>query len=169
MSAHGGIIQFNKSPVDKRSIETLSLACAKYAPDSQDTWDDASLAAFYRSFYATKESRREHQPHVSTEGTVILLDGRLDNRDELVRLLGTCTSDCRTDASIVATAYETWGTECLAKLLGDWALVVWDPRARTLHLAVDYMGIRHLYYSVTKERLVWCTHLEPLVLYLKPP
>jgi asparagine synthase (glutamine-hydrolysing) len=59
------------------------------------------------------------------------------------------------------TAYEKWGAEGFARLVGDWSVAVWD--APTLVLASDYMGVRGLYYHVDQERLVWSTTLGALV------
>jgi len=51
--------------------------------------------------------------------------------------------------SIVASAYEQWGKECLSKLIGDWALSVWTPGDQSLILAKDPIGTRPLYYART--------------------
>ena len=42
---------------------------------------------------------------------------------------------------------------------------IWDPRDRSLFLAKDFIGTRHLYYSVEKDHVTWCTILDPLVLF----
>jgi asparagine synthase (glutamine-hydrolysing) len=70
-----------------------------------------------------------------------------------------------TDVSIVAAAYEEWGTDCFAKLIGDWALSIGDVKSRSLILAKDPIGPRHLYYSIEKDQVTWSTILDPLVLF----
>ena len=49
-----------------------------------------------------------------------------------------------------AASYEKWGANCFAKLIGDWALSIWNPSDRSLILAKDPIGTRHLYYSIDK-------------------
>jgi asparagine synthase (glutamine-hydrolysing) len=94
---------------------------------------------------------------------VITWDGRLDNRGELIdQMPSELVREC-SDLEIVAAAYEHWGTSALAKLIGDWALSVWNPTDRTLILAKDFIGARRLYYSVEKDQVVWCTLLDPLL------
>jgi asparagine synthase (glutamine-hydrolysing) len=88
---------------------------------------------------------------------VITWDGRLDNRDELMPQL-------HTDLAIVAAAFERWRTDSFAKLIGDWALAIWNQGDRSLVLARDYVGIRHLFYYPKQESVVWCTNLAVLVL-----
>jgi asparagine synthase (glutamine-hydrolysing) len=92
-------------------------------------------------------------------------DGRLDNRKELIYLLGGALSSDSTDLSIVAAAYEQLGIDSFSRLIGDWAISIWDSRTRSLILAKDFVGTRHLYYSVENDRVTWCTILDPLVLF----
>ncbi len=70
-----------------------------------------------------------------------------------------------TDVEIVAAAYEKWGDKCLGKLIGDWALSIWNPRAHSVLLAKDPIGTKHLYYSFDHNHLTWSTILDPLVLF----
>jgi len=69
-----------------------------------------------------------------------------------------------TDVAIVGAAYEQWGASCFAKLIGDWALSILDRTSRSLILAKDPIGTRHLYYAFDNEQVTWSTILDPLVL-----
>ena len=51
-----------------------------------------------------------------------------------------------TDPGVVLAAYLLWGTQCVQRLVGDFALVVWDQRSRQLWCARDYIGIRPFFY-----------------------
>ena len=166
MSVHGGILEFDGKTPDEDLLTKLRAACARYAPDEAITYMQPAAAVFYRPFHTTKESRMERQPFVSPHGHVLVWDGRLDNRDELLSLFSEDVSTEGTDVGIFAAAYDRWNAGCFRKVLGDWAVAVWDPRTRTLDLAVDYMGIRHVYYALQNGHLLWCTHLEPIVVSL---
>jgi asparagine synthase (glutamine-hydrolysing) len=89
----------------------------------------------------------------------------LDNRAELISELHDSLTINSTDVEIVAAAFERWGASCFAKPLGDWALSLWNPRNRSLILARDTIGTRHLYYSIDKHQVIWSTILDPLVLF----
>ena len=121
--------------------------------------------ASFSAFHTTQESRREVQPYVCESGAIITWDGRLDNREQLISLVGREHSSLPTDLEIVAAAFERWGTDSFAKLVGDWALSAWDPMDQSVLLAKDFSGIRHLYYAVEKDHVTWCTILAPLVLF----
>src|SRR5262249_26217189 len=112
-----------------------------------------------------KESHRETQPHVTASGAILTWDGRLDNREELIRKAGGVVTAASTDVAIVAAAYDQWGNDCLASLIGDWALSIWSSRTRSLILAKDPIGTRPLYYSVDSQQVTWSTILDPLILF----
>src|SRR5260370_1857048 len=169
MSAHGGINQFDSEPADDQLLAQLNLACAQWVPDPPNVIVIPPIGSFYRPFCTTKESRAEDQPYSTPGGKMILWNGRLDNRDELSSILYGSRSFDQSDVAIVAAAYDRWGRDCLTRLIGDWAIAVWDSHSKTLDLAVDYIGVRQLYYCVTNVRLIWCTHLEPIVLAMKKP
>jgi asparagine synthase (glutamine-hydrolysing) len=134
-----------------------------YGPDGNSSYSGQGVSIIYSALRTTRESDREIQPLVTASGAVVTWDGRLDNREELLRLLQLPDlRDCA-DVSIVGAAYERWGTACFAKLIGDWALSIWNPNDQTLILAKDPIGVRHLYFSLDRGQVIWSTVLEPLV------
>ena len=72
-------------------------------------------------------------------------------------------SQSLSDLEIVAQAFEKWDTECFARLVGEWAAVIWRPRDRELILARDYIGVRQLFYRLQPQRITWCSLLAPLL------
>jgi asparagine synthase (glutamine-hydrolysing) len=87
----------------------------------------------------------------------------LDNRADLVRELRDPLTAQSTDLAIVAAAYEKCGTNCFGKLIGDWALSIWNPFEHSLLLAKDPIGTHHLYYSFDRSQITWSTVLDPLI------
>jgi asparagine synthase (glutamine-hydrolysing) len=165
MSVQFGRWNTDGKPIDQTYLAKIKPVMTPYGPDGEGTYVISNLSILYRAFHTTKESRCETQPHISESGLVITWDGRLDNRDELIPRLRDVPTTSATDASIVAAAYEEWGTDCLSKIVGDWALSIWDGKARSLTLAKDPLGTRHLYYSMEEDKVTWSTVLDPLVLF----
>ncbi|MCI0724143.1 MAG: asparagine synthase-related protein [Acidobacteria bacterium] len=164
MSAQAGVWNFDEAPASREILANISQTISQYGPDGERTYFSGSMGMLYRPFHTTKESRLEHQPHVSSRGNMIMWDGRLDDREELVQQLSGDLGPEQTDVAIVLAAFERWGTDCFRKLVGDWATSVWDPAQRVLILARDYIGVRQLYYYPTHRRVIWCSYLAPLVL-----
>ena len=161
MSFQAGIWNYDGKPVDKDFLLNLSSGAAPYAPGRGGEYWSQCIGLVARQFHTTMESRLEDQPYVSASGKILTWDGRLDNRDELMQLTGG-QDRVVSDLELVAAAFDCWGKECFAKLLGDWAVTVWDPATKTLTLARDYMGIRHLFYYPKRSSLLWASHLESL-------
>src|SRR5258708_675757 len=165
MSVQFGRWNFDGKPVDRDYLEKAKASIAPYGPDDAGSYSQSICSILSHAFHTTNESPREGQPHVTASGAILTWDGRLDNRADLVRQLRGMLTIGATDVEIVAAAYEYWGSDCFAMLIGDWALSLWDPRTRSLTLAKDSIGTRHLYYSFDNNQVTWCTILDPLVLF----
>jgi asparagine synthase (glutamine-hydrolysing) len=165
MSVQFGKCNFDGKPIDPRELDQVRPILAPYGPDAEGRLCKDNFGVLYRAFHTTKESRNEVQPYVSASGAVITWDGRLDNREELIRQLGNDLSAASTDLAIVAKVYEHWRDNFFPRLIGDWALSLWDPQTQHLLLAKDFVNTRHIYYSVTPNQVTWSTVLSPLVLF----
>jgi len=163
MSTLGGIYNFDGAPVDERLLIALGKGLASRGPDSGSEFRRGSLGMVHHAFHTTKESRRERQPLISSDGYVLCWDGRLDNRDELIPLLRDERCGDYTDAAIVMAAYRRWGNDFLLRIIGDFALSLWDANLRTLLLARDLAGPRPLFYQANQERIIWSSELSPLL------
>jgi asparagine synthase (glutamine-hydrolysing) len=165
VSIQFGRWNLNGEPVDRNYLEKVKHAITTHGPDDSGSYSNGSVTILYSAFHTTKESRCESQPHVTPSGAILTWDGRLDNRAELISRLRKVLTISSTDVQIAAAAFEEWGSDCLAKLIGDWALSIWDPRDRCLFFAKDPIGTRHLYYSFDNSQVSWSTILDPLVLF----
>jgi asparagine synthase (glutamine-hydrolysing) len=163
-------VQFGRWNLDGQEIgpdyvERVKAVLTAYGLDGHGCYSRDTIKILYNAHHTTKESRLETQPHISPSGVVITWDGRLDNRTELIReAQGDLTSES-TDVEIVAAAYEYSATKCFGRLVGDWAMAIWEPNSRRLILAKDHIGSRHLYYAVANGEITWSTILDPLVLF----
>lgn len=166
MSVQFGRWNFDGKPVDPDYLEKVNGVLKPYGPDGANSYSKENINVVYHAFHTTRESRRESQPHVTASGVVITWDGRLDNREELIRESSDVLTATSTDVAIVEAAYERWGTNCFSKLIGDWAISVWDSHTRSLILAKDPIGTRHLYYSFDNDQVTWSTILDHLVLFV---
>ena len=92
---------------------------------------------------------------------VVSLDGRIDNRVELIASLGA-NREIRDDALILA-AYHRWGNACAAHLLGDFAFVIWDKTARQMLCARDQIGIRPFCYHDGPTRFIFASEARAIV------
>ncbi len=108
-------------------------------------------------FWTTPEEIGECQPIQDRRGRFTLaLDGRLDNRSELIKLLEldpTAVAEI-SDARIALTAYLKWGAGCFERFLGPFALILYDSSKGRLLCARDHLGSRTLFYHVNSRHFV---------------
>jgi asparagine synthase (glutamine-hydrolysing) len=164
MSAQFGQWNLDGQPVDALFLGRVKPILEPYGPDKTDFHVGDGLAFLYCALHTTKESRQEAQPYHLPSGSILMWDGRLDNRSDLLLALDDGHAPASTDVSIVAAAFHRWGTKCVPRLLGDWALSLWNPSDNTLILARDFIGTRPLYYVCDGNHVIWSTLLDPLVL-----
>src|SRR5215470_7693776 len=153
MSIHYGRWSFDGRPVATDLDRAFSLLSSPVRNDIQVYRAEGGVGIL---------SQTETQPLLTNSGAILTWDGRLDNREEL--LSEYRLSKDSSDAAIAAAGFERQGTRSFRKLLGDWALVLWNPDLRTLFLAKDFLGPRRLYYSADQDGITWSSLLDPLVL-----
>jgi asparagine synthase (glutamine-hydrolysing) len=110
-------------------------------------------AAFGVALYATlPEDCYDRQP-LKDERFLLVADIRLDNRNELARMLGARpeTFAQRSDADLLFQAWARWQDQCLDRIVGDYAFAVFDTHSRRLVLARDSGGERPLCYAQRNE------------------
>ena len=163
MAVQFGAYNFDTKPLGEKFHQACSTVAA-YAPDLEGSFCKENFGIFCRAFHTTKESHAEVQPLLTKAGHIIVWDGRLDNRKQLIQQLAAPLPG-DDDLAIVAAAYELWGTGCFAKLIGDWAVSICDPKAGCIILAKDFIGTRPLYYVVEKEYAAWSSVLEGLLVF----
>jgi asparagine synthase (glutamine-hydrolysing) len=163
VSVQFGIWNFDRRPVDRQLICAADPMLAAYAPDGGSHYHGEGITLVHHALHTTAESRREKQPYIATSGAVIVWDGRLDNREELIQELEGTLTNRSTDVEIVSAGFDRWGTACFPRLIGDWAVSIWNERSRLLVLAKDFVGVRPLYYMLEKNQVRWSSVVDPLV------
>jgi len=133
----------------ERELDPLLAALDHRGPDGRDTIRLDWIAFGHQHFWTTPEEVGERQPlHDPGAGLHILLDGRLDNREELADGLELERRDLAelSDAALILRAFRRWGEGCLDRFLGPFALAAVDSKARRVICARDGLGDRTLFY-----------------------
>lgn len=162
MGAIGGIYLMNGENPDPRALEALSLHQSQIGPDGKYTSSDGPVALLYRPFRTQPSCAGEDQVYRSIEGDVLIWNGRLDNRDEIVRLLEISTEKGPPPAELIYLAIRRWGFWALAKVLGDFSLVLWQPAQRRLILGTDIWALKPVFYYLDSTRLVWASRCRAI-------
>jgi asparagine synthase (glutamine-hydrolysing) len=160
-----GLFNLDGRPVERALLHRLAGRLAHRGPDAEGVWVDDEAGLGCRLLRVTPESRAETQPLVDLDGTALVFDGRLDNREELLSRLGTVAGvDGRSpDPALVLAAYRLFGEDLAAHLAGDFALGLMDSRHRRLLLARDALGVRPLYWTRVARTFVFASEIKALL------
>jgi asparagine synthase (glutamine-hydrolysing) len=155
-----GIWRPQGPPVTREELKSMAVHTRRFAPDGEWYQITPEIGFGVQAQYTHERSRLESQPASDATGNVLVFDGRLDNYRELIRELDLI-GDNTPDPEIILSAYRRWGKDCFVRLIGDWALAIWDTDAHTLYLARDHAGTRLLHYTrEASGTIVWATYLD---------
>jgi asparagine synthase (glutamine-hydrolysing) len=166
MSGIVGFYRLDGAPADPALLRAMTDAAADRGPDGGDCWVDGPIGLGHRLLRSTPESLQDKQPLGDETGDrCLVLDGRVDNRDELRRALAAAGLRLRSDsdAELVLRAYERWGTHCPARIIGDFAFALWDGRERLLFCARDPLGVRPFYYHADARGFSFASELRQIL------
>jgi asparagine synthase (glutamine-hydrolysing) len=149
MSGIAAIFNLDGRPADPAILERMLAAIPYRGRDGFGRSIDGPVALGHAMLRTTPESLAEAQPHRDSTGALCLtMDGRVDNRDELRDALISRGFAPRedTDAELVVRAYECFGYDAPAHIVGDFAFAIWDARRREILCARDPLGVKTFYY-----------------------
>jgi len=69
----------------------------------------------------------------------------------------------RTDTEVVLHAFEEYGPDCLNRLNGMFAFVIWNARDKVCFIARDRLGIKPLYYYNKNGRFCFASELKTML------
>ncbi|MEE8301091.1 MAG: lasso peptide isopeptide bond-forming cyclase [Candidatus Tectomicrobia bacterium] len=166
MSAVTGVFYRDGRPVNRDEIGRMVQTLGHRGPDGLRPWHKGPIGLGYCHRCITPESVFDRQPLESPEGDLCLvLDGRLDNRDDLITTLGLTNRAATplTDAELLLASYRKWGYAAPAKLIGDFAFAIWDERQHVLFCARDPMGVKPFYYHLSDRLFAFGSEIKALL------
>jgi asparagine synthase (glutamine-hydrolysing) len=157
LSAFAVLFDQTNTPVDAGVLERVMERLKHRGPDGRDVHLGDCVAMGHWHFWTTPEDVGERQP-LSLKGLPfrMVLDGRLDNRAELLKRLDLDPADDQrySDAAIVLHAYARWGEGCFKQFIGEFALVIHDEQRNRLICARDPLGDRTMFFATFGTCLV---------------
>lgn len=166
MSGIVGIIHFDGAPVEPGLVEKMTSAMSYRGPDGINHWLNGSVALGQCMLHTTPESLEETQPLTNEDQSLVLvMDGRVDNWEELRRelLSHRAVLRDRSDAELVLRAYQVWGQGCLTHIDGDFALAIWDAKQQIAFCARDRMAHKPFHYHWDGKTFAFASELHPLL------
>ena len=161
MSGLCGVVRWDGGGVEAEHVERMVDAVRWRGPDGVGLHVDGQVGLGHLAQHVTPESVREVQPLVAGD-VVVVADARIDNRRELGSWLGREIGEW-TDVELILEAYRAWDVECAARLVGDFAFVVWDGARQRVFAARDALGMRSLVYRAEAGRTLLATEVKQIL------
>lgn len=108
-----------------------------------------------------------HQPIKNEEQSICsIFNGEIYNYRELRSVLIQKGHDLsqQGDGEVIPHLYEEFGLSFASKLRGTFAIALWDQRSSKLMLVRDRLGVKPLYYRLTREGLAFASEVRALLI-----
>ena len=164
MGGIAAVLHLDGSTVPKSEVERMANVLKPYGPDQQKILMRGNAAFVFCLHRLTPEDLFERQPLLFGNRFVMLFDGRIDNRPELGHALGIAASELHSlpDSMIAMRLFDNCGERAFERIVGDFAIIVFDLQDQRLILGRDHLGLRVLHYHRSSERFAVATTPEAL-------
>lgn len=174
MCGFTGFISFSEKDNYETSkvIKSMNYSLLTRGPDSDGFWFDnkLGLALGHRRLAIQDLSPAGHQPMVSNlDRYVMVFNGEIYNHLELrLELEGDnrYSKECwkgHSDTETILMCFEVWGVKItLDKLVGMFAIALWDGHTKELILIRDRLGEKPLYYGWQHNTFLFGSELKAL-------
>src|SRR5277367_3308083 len=142
--------------------EPIAQELVHRGPDDEGILIDGGLGFGFRRL-SIIDLAGGHQPLSNEDGKLwVMLNGEIYNYPELRQDLESRGHKFGThsDTETIVHLYEEYGEDCFRRLRGMFAIALWDSRQRKLLLARDRVGKKPIFYSATKNRIVFGSELK---------
>jgi len=168
MSGIGGFIDNNLNSLNAANACEKMLAALKgRGKDIHGTYISEEICLIHTRYSHLDEGRQPIRIVVGSTAYVMVYDGELYNKNELRKDLKEKGHNFHetSDAAHILYSYITWGENFLNRLNGVFAFVIWD--GQKLFAARDRLGVKPLFYSITKHGLVFASAIKAMLTHPK--
>ncbi len=148
-------------------IDRMADSLKHRGPDDRGVWSDAEAGIHlgFRRLAIIDVSPAGAQPMHSAGGRyVVCYNGEIYNAPALRCELSPAGGwRGHSDTEVMLAAIEAWGLErALKRMVGMWAMALWDRKNRQLTLIRDPLGKKPLYWSMAGQTLLFGSELRAL-------
>src|SRR5215468_452820 len=155
-----------RDPISERVLQRATQSLYHRGPDGQRHWmsPDRRIALGHARLSIIDLTTGDQPIASENEQTRIVVNGEFYGYEAIQAELEKAGHRLRTrsDSEIALHLYEDLGTQCLHRLRGEFAFVLWDETNRTIFAARDRLGIKPLFYAFHNETLYLASEVKAL-------
>lgn len=142
----------------------MNNAVAHRGPDDEGAFVQPGIALGHRRLSIIDLSSAGHQPMFSSFGKhTIVFNGEMYNYREVKLHLADFNFKTATDTEVILAAWKKWGVDCLHHFNGMFGFALWDEERNELFVVRDRLGIKPIYYSQSKERILFSSEMRGIL------
>lgn len=162
-----GILGFSGS-FDSAALNAGLRVVAHRGPDDSGQFFDeqAGVGLGHVRLSILDLSPLGHQPMLGADGAVVLVfNGEIYNFSELRAELEAKGYGFRghSDTEVLLNLYLAEGEAMLPRLNGIFAFALWDSRNQSLLIARDALGVKPLYFAITRRGVAFASEIKGLL------
>jgi asparagine synthase (glutamine-hydrolysing) len=165
MCGFAGIIHLDGRAPERVLLERMAAKIRHRGPDDAGISISGGVGLAHQRL-SIIDLATGHQP-MSADGVTVAFNGEIYNyvelREELKRLGHAFHTT--SDTEVLLRMYLQYGPDCVAKLNGMFAFVLYDERRRIVLAARDHFGIKPLYVHRTEKRVLFASEIKALLAY----
>ena len=152
-------------PASSDIVRKMTDALRHRGPDDDGMHLSGSVALGFRRLSILDLSPSGHQPMSTPDGNVtIIYNGEIYNYLELrteLEAKGRRFSSSG-DTEVLLQAYLEWGTQCLPKLNGMWAFLIFDKCRQVIFGSRDRFGLKPLYRYQHSSAMLFASEIKAI-------
>jgi len=160
-----GVYNADQSPAGLDVVRRMRERLIHRGPDDEGEFAAGPAALGFRRL-SILDLEGGHQPMSSDDGKITLVfNGEIYNHPELKSQLEAAGARyrTRTDTETILKLYERDGAQAFRRLVGMFAVALWDSGKREFLLVRDPVGIKPVYYSFDGKTLFFSSELRSLL------
>jgi asparagine synthase (glutamine-hydrolysing) len=166
MCGIAGRLNFDRhQPISEDRLRAMTSTLAHRGPDADGFYVGTGIGLGHRRLSIIDLSTGD-QPLANEDQTVwVVFNGEIYNFPDIRRDLEQAGHRFRThtDTEVIVHSYEEWGDRFVDRFRGMFAFALWDERRRRLLLVRDRLGVKPLYFAVTKTGVVFGSEIKALI------
>lgn len=167
MCGFAGYKAFHNREIDSALLPELISVIEHRGPDGADMWVSPNhrVALVARRLSIVDTTAAGTQPMSDPEQTTIItFNGEIYNYQRLRKFLEAkgYIFRSRSDTEVLLYAFKEWGIECVKRLDGMFACVIYDRLSSRLYLLRDRIGIKPLYFSLQGDTISFASEIKAL-------
>lgn len=163
MSAITVLFNRNGERVDENIFQKMFSSLDIHGVDGSRVEIIENVAFGHQHFWCVPEEVKEEQPLKISENLYVLMDGRFDNRSQLLKKLEKKQAEPLSDALIAGLLFNKYGKVCFESLLGSYVLVFYELNEKRVTAVRDHLGDRTLFYHLSPKLFAIASEEKSLI------